>query len=400
MSTLGDDISWVFAQVLIICDGQGLIGREMFAIDGVKLPSNASKAKSGTREDFLHQAQKLEKCVKDMLQRHQRADELGIEPDLLAREETKRQRLHDEAVKLQQWLADHPDDRKGAKGTVRKSNRTDNDSAKMATSKGVIQGHTAVAAVDSQCQIIVQAQAHGTGSEHELLMPTVQAMEDMLAADSLITADAGYHSEGNLQALADRGIEALIADNKMRMRDERFADQDRYKKAPDPLVNKADPDDGRRLFRPRHFLYDPVKQTCICPAGKQLYRNGNNCITRGFKAVKFHGTKRDCLPCELRERCLRHPDRTPTRQVSFFAGKANKAADNVLDRMRERIDSPEGRARYGQRLGTVEPVFANLRHNKGLDRFTLRGKAKVNAQWKLYCLVHNIEKLAHHGYAR
>jgi len=48
----------------------------------------------------------------------------------------------------------------------------------------------------------------------------------------------------------------------------------------------------------------------------------------------------------------------------------------------------------------VEPVFGNLRHNKGLDRFTLRGRAKVDTQWKLFCLVHNIEKLTHHGYAQ
>jgi len=47
----------------------------------------------------------------------------------------------------------------------------------------------------------------------------------------------------------------------------------------------------------------------------------------------------------------------------------------------------------------VEPVFGNLRANKRLDRFTLRGRAKVNGQWTLYCLVHNIEKLAHAGYA-
>jgi len=67
--------------------------------------------------------------------------------------------------------------------------------------------------------------------------------------------------------------------------------------------------------------------------------------------------------------------------------------------MRRRIDSPEGRARYAMRFGAVEPVFGNLRYNKGLDRFTLRSRAKVDAQWKLFCLVHNIEKLANHGYA-
>ena len=72
---------------------------------------------------------------------------------------------------------------------------------------------------------------------------------------------------------------------------------------------------------------------------------------------------------------------------------------SYTDRMRQRLDTPAGRAQYGARFATVEPVFGNLRANKRLDRFTLRGRAKVDGQWKLYCLVHNIEKLAHHGYA-
>jgi hypothetical protein len=53
-----------------------------------------------------------------------------------------------------------------------------------------------------------------------------------------------------------------------------------------------------------------------------------------------------------------------------------------------------------RRFATVEPVFGNLRYNKGLNRFTLRGRQKVDGQWKLYCLVHNIEKLANNGYAK
>ena len=67
--------------------------------------------------------------------------------------------------------------------------------------------------------------------------------------------------------------------------------------------------------------------------------------------------------------------------------------------MKERIDTEEGKRLYGQRFATVEPVFGNIRHNKRLDRFTLRGQKKVDAQWKLYAMVHNIEKLANHGYA-
>lgn len=56
VSTLGEDIARVFAAVLAILDRQGLIGRAMFAIDGVKLPSNASKRRSGTRTEFERQA--------------------------------------------------------------------------------------------------------------------------------------------------------------------------------------------------------------------------------------------------------------------------------------------------------------------------------------------------------
>lgn len=119
----------------------------------------------------------------------------------------------------------------------------------------------------------------------------------------------------------------------------------------------------------------------------------------GLRSDRFKGAKRDCVPCAQRTQCLRTPDTTRIRQVAFFHGKGSEAPETHTARMQRRIDTPEGRARYSQRFGTVEPVFANLRYNKGLDRFTLRGRAKVDGQWKLFCLVHNIEKLAHYGLA-
>lgn len=68
--------------------------------------------------------------------------------------------------------------------------------------------------------------------------------------------------------------------------------------------------------------------------------------------------------------------------------------------MRQAIDSPRGRQLYSQRIGTVEPVFANLRHNKRLSRLNHRGQANVGTQWRLYCLVHNIEKLSKAGFGQ
>ena len=85
---------------------------------------------------------------------------------------------------------------------------TDPDSAKMATGKGVIQGYAAQAAVDSQHQIIVAADVTGSGSEQAMLLPMVRASDGVRSEDTLITADAGYHSSENLQAL-EAGIANL-----------------------------------------------------------------------------------------------------------------------------------------------------------------------------------------------
>jgi Transposase DDE domain len=84
------------------------------------------------------------------------------------------------------------------------------------------------------------------------------------------------------------------------------------------------------------------------------------------------------------------------RQVVFFTGVLHET-ESYSARMIRRTDSEDGRRRYGARFATVEPVFANIRHNKRLNQFTLRGRIKVDTRWKLYCMVHNIEKLAHYG---
>ena len=96
----------------------------------------------------------------------------------------------------------------------------------------------------------------------------------------------------------------------------------------------------------------------------------------------------------MRKQCLRYPDRTEQRQVAFFKGRSAKAKPRPIDTMRRKIDTALGRLIYGKRMGTVEPVFGNT-YNKGMRRFTLRGRPKVSTQWKLFMMVHNIEKIAH-----
>jgi hypothetical protein len=292
----------------------------------------------------------MERAAEQMLARHRSEDAAAVEPTHSAKDTARRERLVRDAAALRSWLERNPADRRGTKGAIRKSNRTDNESAKMATSKSVLQGYTGVATVDATHQIIVDAQAHGVGAEQALLLPLVAATAALRTPDPL---------------------------------------HDKSKPARKPLT----------VFGPDDFTDDPVARTCGCPAGKSLYRKGARNVTGEHVGEHFRGAKRDCGPCALRTQCLRTPETTPVRTVAFFHGRVSVAEVNHSARMRERIDSPAGRVQYAQRFAAVEPVFGNLRANKRLDRFTLRGRQKVDTQWKLYCLVHNIEKLAHAGYA-
>ncbi|ARU57235.1 IS1182 family transposase [Oleiphilus messinensis] len=65
--------------------------------------------------------------------------------------------------------------------------------------------------------------------------------------------------------------------------------------------------------------------------------------------------------------------------------------------MKHRVDSDAGKQIYSHRMSVVEPVFGNIGTAKKLNRFSLRGKAKVQGQWQLYCMVHNIEKVLNYG---
>ena len=70
---------------------------------------------------------------------------------------------------------------------------------------------------------------------------------------------------------------------------------------------------------------------------------------------------------------------------------------NLIDEMKAKIDTEQGKQIYGRRLAIVEPVFVNICVQKRMNRFTLRTKRKVDVQWRLFALVHNIGKIHTYG---
>lgn len=317
------------------------------------------------------------------------------------------QTLNRALTKVREWLSTGTE-RLGVSGTPVKSNITDPESAKMKTSKGVIQGYAGMAVVEAKHQVVVHSEAFGQGQEHNLLVPVlegVRASFKVLGRDGdilrgiRVTADAGLHSEANLRYLHENRIDGYVADTNFRKRDPRFASAERHRVRHKEDKRIEDKKQGKPpgCYTNADFRMAEDAGSCRCPAGKTLYRNGERTHTGIYEMVRFRGAKRDCKPCALRAQCLRTPDKTATRQVAFILGRNAEKPETHTERMRNKIDTEVGRYRYSLRLGTAEPVFADINHAIGLKRFSLRGKRKVNAQWMLYCLAHNIGKIQRYG---
>jgi transposase len=386
----------LFCDILLVCDEMELLGGTVFALDGCKVPSNASRHWSGTRADFLRKKEKLENKIQGLIAEQQggetREAEGPEDEDLMGRGNKERQidKLRKQAVRIEQWLKEN-DPKIGIKGQEIKSNITDNDSVMMVSSHGTIQGYNGQALVDSKHQIVVYGEAFGRGQDVDHLAPMIEGAKETMVRigyspeyfrGKLLTADADYHSATNLTTCDQEGLDAYIPDRMYRRRDPRLSPK-RFRLQRE---NK---------YCVKDFRYDDVADQYVCPAGKGLRLIAQRCEAGRRLYRRYGADRRDCHACRLHQRCLTQKY-GKHRVLSVRIGTTES---NLSDEMVAKITTERGRRIYSQRLGIVEPVFANIRTQKRLSRFTLRGKLKVTIQWLLYCMVHNIEKIMNYGFA-
>jgi transposase len=382
------EITKLFTEVLYFCNELKLIGGDMFAIDGCRLPSNASKEWSGTKKELKKKREKIAKLVEKLVKQHEKEDRekgggQGEGTDGKFEEQIKRYKKQIE--KLDKFDKKN-DPRMGSRGKEVQSNITDNESAKIKGPHGVIQGYNGIAIADGKNQIIVAAEAFGGVHEGEhfssLLGKLDDTMKDLTGKKAplkgkVMLGDTGYYSEDNLQAAKAKKMEAIIPDPHFRQRE-------------DEMINgKYGEYHEKARFDSRDFKYDKKGNSYTCPNGKKL-KFKKKVKLNSNEGNRYEASAKDCSACPLREKCMR-------------AGKAKyrvlyipipKYGENLCDKMKDKIDRPEVRKIYGQRMRIIEPVFSDITYCKGMDRFTLRGKSKVNIQWLLYCIVHNLGKCA------
>lgn len=300
------EIEKIFEQVLLICHTQGLLGNELFAIDGCKLSSNAAKEWSGTFKELEEKRAKLKRQIRYQMREHAQFDKTET-ADELRKQRTAQtietlNKAHDKIDKFLKQAS--PRMGKGKRVQEVKSNITDNESGKMTTSKGTIQGYNGVAAVDKKHQIIVDAQVFGEGQEHHTLQPVLENIQsrfqrlaisnDILKAQTIITADTGFANEQNMQYLHDNHINAYIPDNQFRSRDPKFSEQkQKYgKRHQDTKVRKI------TVIPASEFQFDPVNNHCICPAGQRISFRGIRTNSQGAPTAYFEGKLLQCRNCD------------------------------------------------------------------------------------------------------
>ncbi len=403
ISTMDKEIAPLFTRILSVCYANNVIDKNMFAIDGCKISSNCSKEWSGTKKELLKKAGKIEESIKYLLEKHKQEDKSRYSQSQEEKEKASIEKLKAKSQKIHDWLNSN-DDRMGSQGKPIKSNITDNESAKMSTSHGVIQGYNGIAAVDEKNQLIVWAEAFGDSNESkhfpEILdgiknnFKSIQASEDILK-ETVITADSGFHNDNNMKLIVENNLTAFVADNQFRKRDVRFASAQKHKQKP---VTNWEPAKGKKYYSVDDFIYDENTKKLMCPAGFEMKLKCRNFQSSGYSGTSYIGRKENCLTCPLRKKCIRK-ESTEVRQVTRFDSSRGKEKVSFTERMRRVFDAPEGRSIYSKRMGTVEPVFGNIRSTLGLNYFTLRSKNKVNVQWLLFCIVHNIGKIQRYAEA-
>lgn len=138
--------------------------------------------------------------------------------------------------------------------------------------------------------------------------------------------------------------------------------------------------------------------TCRCPAGHPMWLESPKVKIDNHYFMRFRAFEKDCPGCPLRGQCLRRIDQKSPRVVNVNLGISQDRRPSLIEKMKHKIDSAAGRHQYSKRLGIVGPVFGNINTTLGIHRFSVRGKNKVNGQWQLMTMVHNILKIHRYGW--
>jgi len=356
-------IAGLFGQVLAVCARAGLLRPGLIAIDGTKLNANASRDASRTAEQIgteLAEEILAEAAATDAAEdaaadedtgrsgglgnrggRRARLrallDELEAEAAEKSYEAHLAKRAEQEAATGKRIRGRSPTPGSATHKSRRQANLTDPDSRLLKTKDGYVQGYNAQAVATTD-QFVIAAEVTNLAMDAPTYAPMVAAARKNLKTAGekrrvrRVVADAGYWSVDNVGL---KGVESFIAPGRARQ-----------------LKKIAETEQARTA------ILDGVE------AGK----------TDTLEASEQLGVTRARVNQLLRRRRAGDPDPLTTTMIA-------------------KLDSPRGRKTYKKRAPSIEPVFAQIKHNRGMRTISRRGLSAADSEWKLICATHNLLKV-------
>ena len=350
-STHLDSIKEIFSQIVTFCKEMGLIGSSI-SIDGTKVKANASPKQSKSSDAIKKE---IDKILRESIETDEREDEIyGDSTPYKMPEELVDKKYRLEKIKAAKKKMDEE--------KLKKVNITDTDAKIMKHKDGSKKpSYNCQVAVDEKEQIIVAADLVDEENDLHQIEPMIENVKETLGyKPNIVLADAGYFSYDNVKFLLDEEIDAYIPDN--------FYEVEKRGKT--------------KKFRKSLFTYDDKKDCYHCPAAFEIQ----------FTRIQKREDEPDlrqyvckyCSLCVLKNACTESKNRTISRDHRKY----------LMEDMRAKLDTEEGTEQYQNRMSTVEPVFGQMKQNRGFREFLLRGKRKTRIEFFMMCTVHNIKKIA------
>jgi len=372
------DLENLFAQVVIFCDGLGIINPSDISIDGSIFKASASKKSTYDQETIIKLKKKIgeilreaEKIDKEEDQKYGQKRGYSEIPEKLKDPATRTKeidRLQEKMRKLEEADQAIKEKQANAKTKTEKEltrnkthNTTDPDANLMKMKKGKTYQPAYNGQIATSNQIVLAYDVTDDGVDTKLLHPMIKKTEENTEQKVEKTkADASYFSKDNLEKIEAKEIDAYIPDQTKALEER----QERNNEIP--------------KYDKRNFKYDQEKDEFICPENKRLLLKGMNREAKRYLCS-------DCQNCPAKSQCTKSKNRSLSVDAQFEKYKTE---------MREKLNSKEGKSKYLERMSDVEPVFGNIIYNQKAGNFLCRGKPMVKREFGLSCLAHNLVKIS------
>jgi transposase len=222
--------------------------------------------------------------------------------------------------------------------------------------------------ISTSNQFILSYTLHPNPTDTNTLKGHLEQFKDLYGRyPEILTADAGYGSEENYNTLYNNGIEAYVKYN--------YFEKDQNMRT------------IKSPFHPENMPYDKETDSYHCPGGQEIKRIGssNRTTENGYQQNYQIYQAHNCDGCPMKQQCCKGEGNKAFKinhQLNIYKARAN-----------EMLNSEAGLYHRSKRPVDVEPVFANIKHNKGFKRFNLRGKRKVEVETGLIAIAHNLKKM-------